>query len=275
MPPSYKTIRELAPLTDPFDTSAIYTPENNFISPSRKPVEYNNCLEAGSVSNGIGADKLDSNFIAELERCSVSESIPIPALDPPPQQQKSPRNYYANNCVAEGKQNNIVKDTTTVINEIWHDLTMRNVSDVKSNNALGIESLQKANANHEFGAFKCNYNYNSSASSKNYDKFYESSAVPNTNTNTFYSNKNFNSDLYANNTQAQNTQYNAVQPYSDVAESLYSEIPEHFYSPVADDLLRPHRPAPPSPLVLLGQPQSMQQIQRKIQQGQVHFFICF
>lgn len=56
--------------------------------------------------------------------------------------------------------------------------------------------------------------------------------------------------------------------YSEVGESVYSEIPDHVYSKVPNDLLKPHRPAPPSPLIL-GQPQSMQQIQRRIQQGQV------
>lgn len=56
--------------------------------------------------------------------------------------------------------------------------------------------------------------------------------------------------------------------YSEVYESNYS-LPENLYCTVPDNLLRPHRPAPPSPLVLIGQPQSMQQIQRKLQQNQV------
>lgn len=61
--------------------------------------------------------------------------------------------------------------------------------------------------------------------------------------------------------------------YSEVDDNVYSEIPENIYSSVPDEPLRPHRPAPPSPLVLVGQPLSMQQIQRKIQQGQVGFQI--
>lgn len=56
--------------------------------------------------------------------------------------------------------------------------------------------------------------------------------------------------------------------YSDVGGACYQEIPENVYSQVPEEELRPHRPAPTTPS-LLGQPISMQQIQRKIQQGQV------
>lgn len=76
-------------------------------------------------------------------------------------------------------------------------------------------------------------------------------------------------------TQSLYSNYSAVpsvRPYSEVTESVYSEIPEHVYSAVPNDLLKPHRPAPPSPLIL-GQPQSMQQIQRKLQQNQVRCYI--
>ncbi|XP_056635577.1 activated Cdc42 kinase Ack isoform X1 [Diorhabda sublineata] len=57
--------------------------------------------------------------------------------------------------------------------------------------------------------------------------------------------------------------------YSEVPqESLYHEIPENVYNDVEnDDILKPHRPAPTKPGAL--QPLSMQQIQRKIQQGQL------
>lgn len=57
--------------------------------------------------------------------------------------------------------------------------------------------------------------------------------------------------------------------YNEV-ENVYSEI-EHVYSQPPQEVLRPHRPAPPSPLVL-GYPQSMQQLQRKLGQTQVIFF---
>ncbi|XP_072382085.1 activated Cdc42 kinase Ack isoform X1 [Diabrotica undecimpunctata] len=56
--------------------------------------------------------------------------------------------------------------------------------------------------------------------------------------------------------------------YSDVTgNSLYHEIPDNVYNDVTDDSLKPHRPAPTKPGNL--QPLSMQQIQRKIQQGQL------
>lgn len=70
---------------------------------------------------------------------------------------------------------------------------------------------------------------------------------------------------------SQNSLYDTYNQrlYSEVAENVYAEIPENLYSSVPNELLKPHRPAPPSPLVVVGQPLSMQQIQRKIQQGQV------
>ncbi|KAG5869453.1 hypothetical protein JTB14_027316 [Gonioctena quinquepunctata] len=57
--------------------------------------------------------------------------------------------------------------------------------------------------------------------------------------------------------------------YGDVAEeSFYQEIPENLYSQVpGEESLKPHRPAPTKPGGM--QPQSMQQIQRRIQQGQL------
>lgn len=60
--------------------------------------------------------------------------------------------------------------------------------------------------------------------------------------------------------------------YSEVNESLYHEIPENLYSQVPDETLKPHRPAPTKPGL---QPLSMQQIQRKIQQGQVNKWFFF
>lgn len=60
--------------------------------------------------------------------------------------------------------------------------------------------------------------------------------------------------------------------YSEVAgDVLYHEIPKNVYSDVTnDDILKPHRPAPTKPGLM--QPLSMQQIQRKIQQGTVRYF---
>ncbi|KAJ8918631.1 hypothetical protein NQ315_013137, partial [Exocentrus adspersus] len=54
--------------------------------------------------------------------------------------------------------------------------------------------------------------------------------------------------------------------YDEVNERLYHEIPDNIYSQVPDETLKPHRPAPTKPSL---QPLSMQQIQRKIQQGQL------
>lgn len=298
LPPTYSKNNLDFQVNDPFDTTLIYAPPSvasyNVISPTKNhntlcKVQETN-LHANDITNGTGSqshddnlssvNRLDSNFIAELERCTISaenlvkESIPV--LDPPPQKQ---HNYYANNYavtnIEKTKQNNIAKETT-IFNEIWQDVsssrelknsnTLPSVSSVHKNTLNGGTYSNYASTNHnEFGTFKCNFN------TKNYDKCYDIFQ-----NNTLHTNKNYNNtDLYANtrvqNTQLYHHQYNTVpsiQPYSEVAESVYTEIPDHIYSPVADDLLRPHRPAPPSPLVL-GQPQSMQQIQRKILQGQV------
>ena len=80
------------------------------------------------------------------------------------------------------------------------------------------------------------------------------------------------------NVEAQNILYSPYsysgdlnKRYSEVADTVYSEIPEHMYSTVPDDVLKPHRPAPPSPYVL-GRPQSMQQIQRRLQHTAQVFF---
>ncbi|XP_074028397.1 activated Cdc42 kinase isoform X2 [Leptinotarsa decemlineata] len=102
-----------------------------------------------------------------------------------------------------------------------------------------------------------------------------------TTTNTFYNNvaasyntsngsKNRDSsNLYS--SQLSSYGYGSIpgRHYSDLAEDrLYHEIPENHYSHVpSEENLKPHRPAPTKPGGM--QPLSMQQIQRKIQQGQL------
>lgn len=99
---------------------------------------------------------------------------------------------------------------------------------------------------------------------------------------------NSNLDPYASSQNALNTNAYSTQPsyatygtvnsqrqYSETSEGLYHEIPENLYSQVPEETLKPHRPAPTKPGSLLGQPLSMQQIQRKIQQGQVSIECCF
>lgn len=81
------------------------------------------------------------------------------------------------------------------------------------------------------------------------------------------------SNLYS--TPDSYSQYGTVNNqrlYSEISDSVYHEIPDHLYSQVPDETLRPHRPAPTKPDNFMGQPLSMQQIQRKIQQGQVRKF---
>ncbi|XP_017781945.1 PREDICTED: activated CDC42 kinase 1 isoform X2 [Nicrophorus vespilloides] len=92
----------------------------------------------------------------------------------------------------------------------------------------------------EFGSFKSNNHYAIYNNSPLYSSVYESSNA--------YNRRN---DIY----KAVSTTYE---------DQVYSEIPENEYSMVPEDLLKPHRPAPSTPI-------SMQQMQRRLQQSQLSF----
>ncbi|XP_025835458.1 activated CDC42 kinase 1 isoform X2 [Agrilus planipennis] len=125
------------------------------------------------------------------------------------------------------------------------------------NNSLGYQSNAVQNGN----STAINY----SVTSENNEVFYD--IAGRTCSNYGHPESVYNSS--GSTCNSQNAVYGSQRLYSEVAESVYSEIPENYYSVVPDGSLLPHRPAPPSPLVIVGQPQSMQQIQRKIQQGQL------
>lgn len=63
---------------------------------------------------------------------------------------------------------------------------------------------------------------------------------------------------------------NSTNIYNEI-DPIYTEVPEYLYSQPPIEVLRPHRPAPPSPLVLGYHPQSIQQLQRKLGQTQVNY----
>nr|CAH7760487.1 unnamed protein product [Callosobruchus chinensis] len=188
-------------------------------------------------------------------------------------------------------------DTSTVLKKMWCDNT--NNGNLKQNNKkiqVDTELTQSRNeiytVNTEFGQFKSNRRYDpvySSSASMIYDNKADctssygvnsapapqntsnSRVLSNTYGENFYNNFTNNCATYdTQSISGYSTVPNSSRLYSEVAESiygesLYHEIPEHLYSQVPDEGLRPHRPAPTKPFAL--QPLSMQQIQRKIQQG--------
>ncbi|GJQ71627.1 Ack [Trypoxylus dichotomus] len=205
------------------------------------------------------------------------------------------------------KNINTLNDTTNVINRIWQEALVENGNLV--GNASSRNSISSSIKSEQLNASKVDdfrpmsnsklENTCGQINVKVYDKVYETTySLPSSslygNTPTCISANNLyatstNAVIYSNsaiyNTPYSPTSklagYNTAQtlysnygampnprPYSEVTESVYSEIPDHVYSTVPNDLLKPHRPAPPSPLIL-GQPQSMQQIQRKLQQSQL------
>ncbi|KAH1003005.1 hypothetical protein HUJ05_010957 [Dendroctonus ponderosae] len=135
-------------------------------------------------------------------------------------------------------------DTKAIVNKIWFD--SNSVAEPAKRNEIYV-------VNSEFGEFKSN---------RRYDSVYQSvSEFGDPKACNLYNNAQPIEQSYAQHEAAPG------RLYSDGGAALYQEIPDNVYSQVPEEELRPHRPAPTKP-ALLGQPISMQQIQRKIQQGQ-------
>ncbi|KAK5644335.1 hypothetical protein RI129_005635 [Pyrocoelia pectoralis] len=241
---------------------------------------------------------VDDSLIKEFEKTlSLGKNPNIATLAPPPQsskmQQKQTRSVYeshygqTNNLrpvsVSSSSSNIYPKNTnaTNVINNamkcntnLYGSTKSCNITDPQKFSNLQYNKIS------EFGEFKSNrplvqtdrinnlqgyQNGGLSSLYGNTSSMYNAQCEP-------YRSQNVGNNISSIYNTSESL-YNNVLPnqrlYSDVAENVYSEIPENVYSSVPDELLKPHRPAPPSPLVVLGQPLSMQQIQRKIQQGQL------
>lgn len=179
---------------------------------------------------------------------------------------------------------NLPADTASAINRMWYESTQNINQAPKENNVAACTGSNSSYVMQtEYGEFKSN---------RRYDPVY-SSTCSNLNASRYGTSESANSNsLYANQTQSvYGGRYNGPETsslystrssygtqvgiygssseysgrgYSEVSDGIYSEIPDHVYSQVPVEVLRPHRPAPGSPV---GQPQSMQQIQRKIQKG--------
>lgn len=262
------------------------------------PVVEPNVNSADKNAEGARMNMLDVKLLEELENLNLSKNNTqvVPLLQPPPSSVKlkkvnelTPKN--TNVVIAatlpKVQKNETVPnindfrnnydtfkkcmDTSSVVNKIWFETTVRQ-------NITATAAV----SNSDFGTFRCNQP--TTALYQRPDALYGHTSV----TQPIYRNGDGGALLYGNaqscsDNYAPGSSFNLYssqtavygstngRQYSEVAESMYSEIPDYFYSRVPDEILKPHRPAPPSPLVLLGPPQSMQQIQRKIQQGQVRF----
>ncbi|XP_076251384.1 activated Cdc42 kinase isoform X1 [Rhynchophorus ferrugineus] len=161
-------------------------------------------------------------------------------------------------------------DTKSVVNKIWLETTVN-----------GNENTNQTRyvVNSEFGEFKSNRRYDpvyQPTGSHVYDSppldspknFYETTSIYNSlQKPTVYNSVATHSNYAAN--QIQHTYSDYYSTAASYRDDPYHEVPENFYSQVPEEVLKPHRPAPTKPGDMFSQPLSMQQIQRKIQQGQL------
>lgn len=232
---------------------------------------------------------LDKKLVEELESLNLSKgessATQIPLIQPPPASSKVRKSnelvlkntntesvmktvnkddhmMTLNEYMARNSSN--LPDTTTVFNRLWYQTTVvQNGNMPKVSNIVAATTTQENIS--EFGQFRCNQ----PVLHQNGDN---SLYTNHTSSSTYYSTTN-SCNLYASQLATYST-LPGYRQYSEVpTDGVYSEIPDYFYSQVPDETLKPHRPAPTSPLVVVGQPQSMQQIQRKLQQGQVGLFL--
>ncbi|KAI4461260.1 tyrosine-protein kinase [Holotrichia oblita] len=292
---------------DPFDTTTAFKTNRSLSTTHLSPIKKQNASEFPSSTNLLNSTNHLNNYkrgipLLEPPPNNVNKGKKIINVSP---NHCSLNDLYAN--IQDGVKNtNALNDTTNVINRIWHETLVGNGNSIDSTrNSISNISVRSGQSNliklDDLRPLS-NSNLDNTCGQINvkvYDKVYETSySLPNSvvygNTpvcipaNNLYGNSatavlRSNSAMYNipysptsrtatyTTTQSLYSNYSAapsVRPYSEVTESVYSEIPEHVYSTVPNDLLKPHRPAPPSPLIL-GQPQSMQQIQRKLQQNQL------
>ncbi|KAI4461275.1 tyrosine-protein kinase [Holotrichia oblita] len=259
-PPEYCNTTSLSQFeieqNDPFDTTTAFKTNRSLSTTHLSPIKKQNASEFPSSTNLLNSTnhlnsklesinlqennaKIDGQFIADLEKSlnlSQTTNGGIPLLEPPPNNPLSNSNLD-NTC---GQIN------VKVYDKVYETSYSLPNSVVYGNTPVCIP------ANNLYGN-------SATAVLRSNSAMYNIPYSPTSRTATYTTTQS----LYSNYSAAP-----SVRPYSEVTESVYSEIPEHVYSTVPNDLLKPHRPAPPSPLIL-GQPQSMQQIQRKLQQNQL------
>ncbi|KAJ8932737.1 hypothetical protein NQ314_014434 [Rhamnusium bicolor] len=172
-------------------------------------------------------------------------------------------------------------DTYVVNSEFGQFKSNRRYDPVYSSTSLAYESTSyydaASNCNNSSGIGSNTYNNTSLYNTQTIYNDIAQTPIP---TNTLYNSTGTYSNQYTSSNRDSVNSYTSYstqkaaygygtlpeRQYSEVAEDLYQEIPDNFYSQVPDETLRPHRPAPTKPGI---QPLSMQQIQRKLQQGQL------
>lgn len=244
-------------------SNATATPPCNIqnLTPSKIAINTKTCI-------------VDDTLIKELEKSlSLGKNSNITPLEPPPQSSKKRNANY-------GQTNNLRLDpvcspstsfpkNTNVTNKTSNANLYGSTKSCNITDPQKLTNLQYAKTS-EFGEFKSNRPIVQSDPINPHGS--QNGMAASLYGNTMY---NAQCETYRSQSVSNNVSsiYNNVPAsqrlYNEVAENVYSEIPENVYSLVPDESLKPHRPAPPSPMVVLGQPLSMQQIQRKIQQGQL------
>lgn len=263
-------------LKPPPQSSRIKNTNVNTLSPSYK---VQNTWPSKSVNLEVGATQMGDN-----PQTSTSSYI----LD---------ERLYSNESPLRSA--GASQDTTTVFNRIWYESAMKdNTNIIKTGKSCNLNghpdtgwsdtlkhssnvygSLQASSSismrTPEFGEFKCNQrNVDPTGSNSDYNSLPRStnsqSAIgsPLNRPHSTYDVRQVAMGYSQHGApvavlpMTSNNIYNEIDP-------IYTEVPEYLYSQPPVEVLRPHRPAPPSPLVLGYHPQSVQQLQRKLGQTQL------
>lgn len=230
--------------------------------------------------------------------CKVQNTWPSKSVNLEQEKLQSPQEQESNSYGEERLYDNILRnqiytqesDTMTVVNKIWYERAMKeNINSRKQSNVNGyVDTGWSENIKQpvygqlqntpvviksEYGEFKCNQrstpDYSEYNSLPRPSSSYNSSplARPNSQLDVRQNHIDVRQNLATTFNQYGNPvqvlpEYGQVQRHYNEVENVYSEVNEHIYNQPAQEVLRPHRPAPPQPM--MGYPQSMQQLQRKL-----------
>ncbi|CAG9859957.1 unnamed protein product [Phyllotreta striolata] len=250
--------------------------------------------------------ELEKCLLGKEKESNAPSPDPLQAMKkknnvPPDASPKNPNQIYSTVSKVYSKTMNGAQrnDTNTVINNIWFETTAN--GNVTPNKNVQLDQYSLTQDTDRYSSTR-RYDPVYSSSSFNGTTHYDFATDPSNtidhqkvnkyrqtiynnispSSNALYSKANhYNTvasdrDPYSSNclykNQSTSYGYSSVassvsgRQYGEVVDDLYHEIPENLYSDIAqDDPLKPHRPAPTKPTSM--QPLSMQQIQRKIQQG--------
>lgn len=230
-----------------------------------------------SLANSFALLNFESTTNKNSNKTSLDENIS--SFDPLFEAEVPTKENGTKNNIDKAKSSqNVVNDTSTVFKQMWQEnningsSTTENRYEYRTYNNLsscldGSSSVRPA----DYDIDSYTGGQNQTYANGHIFASAQQSIGQNKKENAVHSNgHDANYSLYSPNVYSPVVyeQCGSTRQYSEVCESIYGSVQGNVYCTVPEDILRPHRPAPPSPLVL-GQPQSMQQIQRKIQQGTV------